>query len=199
MRLFRIGDKVVSEEKIVGAIERILADREAGATQEQVAKVHSVQRSFVSLLESLGEIRSGARIALVAFPVANAEELRALADAYSLDVSLVLSQSQRENVEHEAGADIFNNLLDTMADLAQFETIIVCASDWRIETFQRIFENEVVGIVIGQSPLRHDVVVDLDHVEKVLKAVTSPQRVRRRGRMGSVIGRAGDLVRKWEK
>ena len=38
LRLFRIGDKVVSENKLHDAIAAILAEREAGATQEDVAR-----------------------------------------------------------------------------------------------------------------------------------------------------------------
>jgi transcriptional regulator len=54
VRLYRIGDKVVSEDKLRDAISAILEDREAGATQDDVARSHGVQRSFVSFLETLG-------------------------------------------------------------------------------------------------------------------------------------------------
>lgn len=200
MRLYRIGDKVVSEEKLSDSISRILSDRESGATQEEAAKTHGVARSFVSLLESLGEIRRGARVALIAFPVANGDELHSLADKYSLDVALVLSQSQREDVEHDSGSDIFNNLLDTMAELVAFETLIICASDWRIETFQKIFNNEqIIGVTIGESPLREDVVVDIDELESVIQAITLGESDSSHSRAHGALGRARDFAHRWER
>ena len=38
MRLFRIGDKVVSRDKLLDAIDAILEERESGATQEEAAR-----------------------------------------------------------------------------------------------------------------------------------------------------------------
>lgn len=200
MRLYRIGGKVVSEDKLFESVSAILADREAGATQEEAARTHGVQRSFVSFLETLGEIRRGERIALVAFPVSNTEALKELAAKYSVDLVLVLSQSQREGVEHESGREIFNTLIDTMAELAGFDTIVLCASDKRIETFVRIFDREVVGVPIGTSPIREDVVVDLTEIEAVLQGIASAKHPGRiKGRMSTALGRAGDLVRRWER
>ena len=43
MRLYRIGDKIVSRDKLIDAVDAILEDREAGATQEETAREHGVQ------------------------------------------------------------------------------------------------------------------------------------------------------------
>ena len=173
MKLYRIGDKVVSEDKLHDAIAAILDDRAAGATQEDVARSHRVQRSFVSFLETLGEVRRGNRVALVAFPVANAEEVRDLAARHALDLVLVLSQEEREAVESGDATHIFNTLLETIATLRDFDTLVLMASDWRIATMEKILGTEVVGIELGPSPLRSAVTVDLAELDAVLTGVLS--------------------------
>lgn len=219
MNLHRIGGKIVSEEKLFSAISDILVDRVAGATQEEVAREHHVQRSFVSFLETLGELRRGARIALIAFPVSNSEEIRALGDKYSLDLVLALSQKQREAVEAQTGDEVFNMLLDTIAELLDYDTVIICASDRRIPLIKKVLGIDVIGIPIGVSPIREDVEVDLVELESIISGLTAsaargpsasdehaevvPDRRRRgpgsRGRMGSALGHAADLMRKWER
>jgi transcriptional regulator len=195
VRLFRIGDKVVSRAKLTEQIDAILADREAGATQEEAARRHNVQRSFVSFLETLGEIRKGARIALVGFPIANPAEVRELAGRHAVDFVLVFSQEQREGIEHGSATDVFNSLLDTLATLRDYDVLVFLASDARIKTIERILGREVVGFVLGPSPLRKDVTVDLDRLEDVLVGVTE-RAVREpvRGRMGAALREAAEEI-----
>jgi hypothetical protein len=171
VKLYRIGDKVVSEDKLHDAIAAILEDREAGATQVDVAKSYGVQRSFVSFLETLGEVRKGSRVALVGFPVANAPEVKALAEKHALDFVLVLSQEERESIESGNVTTVFNTLLETIAALREYDTLVLLASDWRIKTMEKILGTEVVGIPLGASPLREAVEVDLDELEAVLTGV----------------------------
>lgn len=196
MRLFRIGDKLVSAERVHDEIERILGDREAGATQEEVARQHGVQRSFVSFLETLGEVRRGARVALVGFPISNGDEVRAVAEKHAVDFVLLLSQAERESIEDAGAGAIFNMLLDTLADLRDFDVVILMASDWRISTIEKILGTEVVGITIGASPIKEDVRLDVDDLDRVLEAVMSapPQH---RGRVGTTLRDAADLAGRW--
>jgi hypothetical protein len=198
VKLYRIGDKVVSEDKIHDAVAAILAEREAGATQEDIARLHDVQRSFVSFLETLGEVRRGDRIALVGFPIANAEQVRALAEKRSLDFVLVLSQAERESIESGDATRVFNQLLETIAVLKEYDTLVLLASDWRIKTMERILGTEVIGIPLGASPLRAAVEVDLDELDGVLETVLSARRGRGgHGRRGVGPEAASDLSERW--
>jgi len=171
VRLFRVGNKVISLGKITDAVTAILEDRERGATQEAAARAHGVQRSFVSFIETLGEVRRGGRIALVGFPVANTEEVRAVAERHALDFVLVVSQGERESIESGSAANIFNQLLETIAVLKEYDVLVLLASDWRIKTIEKILGKEVVGIPLGHSPIREDVRVDVAELETVLAAV----------------------------
>ncbi len=199
MRLYRIGEKVVSEDKLHDAIAAILEERESGATQEDVARSHKVQRSFVSFLETLGEVRRGDRVALVGFPVANAEEVKLLAEKHAVDFVLVLSQEERELIESGDATRVFNQLLETIAVLRDYDTLVLLASDWRIKTMEKILGTEVVGIPLGASPLRTDVAVDLEELDRVLDGVMSARRGRSgQGRVGTALDKAAELTRRWD-
>jgi hypothetical protein len=199
VRLYRIGDKVVSEDKLHDAVGAILEARESGATQEDVAQAHGVQRSFVSFLETLGEVRRGDKVALVGFPIANADEVKALAETHSLDFVLVLSQDERESIESGDATRVFNQLLETVAALKHYDTLVLIASDWRIHTMERILGTEVIGIPLGASPLRSDVPVDLDQLDRVLSTVLSARRGRAsQGRRGVAPDELADLTDRWK-
>lgn len=200
MRMWRIGGKLISEEKLFTGIEGIMDDREAGATQSEAAELHHVQRSFVSFLETLGEVRRGSRVAIVAFPVSNAEEIEELAERYSIDMVLALSQETRERIEGgTSAASVFNALMATMEELAQFDAIIVCASDLRIASAKRIFGPSVFSIELGASPLRSDVEVDLTQLEELICSLLENDDIGTQPRwaVGPSQKRTDDIVRRW--
>lgn len=199
MKLFRIGDKVVSRTKLLDAVDAILEDRESGATQEEAARHAGVQRSFVSFLETLGEVRRGPRVALVAFPVANAAEVKELAEQHAVDFVLVLSQAERESIESGDATEVFNQLLETLAVLRDFDTIFLVASDRRVSTIEKILGTEVVGMSIGHSPIREDVEVDLAELDRMLGAVMASGKTTRgrTGRVGQAIMDAAELAGRW--
>jgi hypothetical protein len=174
MRFYRIGDKVVGREKLVDQIEAILADREGGATQQEAAAAHGVDRSFISWLENLGEVRRGKRVAFIAFPVSNVADVRRVLDEHGVEMSMVVSQAEREGFEAGRADAVFNLVLDVLADLKDFDTVIIFASTKRTGTIEKILGREVIAHTLGPSPLRHDVVVDLGELSDLLDAVMSP-------------------------
>jgi hypothetical protein len=173
MRFYRIGDKVVGRDKIVDEVEAIMADREGGATQHDAAAAHGVDRSFVSWLENLGEVRRGKRVALVAFPVDNADEIKKVCDDYGVELALVLSQAEREGYEAGRADQMFNLVLDVLADLKDFDVVIILASTKRTGAIEKILGREVIARTLGPSPLRHDVHVDIEELTDLLDAVTA--------------------------
>ncbi|MDO8964246.1 MAG: transcriptional regulator [Coriobacteriia bacterium] len=174
MRFYRIGEKVVSRDKIADSIDAILTDREGGATQQEAADAHDVERTFISRLETLGEVRRGKRVALIAFPVANGEEIRRIADEHGIEFVMLMSQAEREGLESGRADQVFNLVLDTLAQLKDFDQVVVLASDWRVGTIEKILGREVIARNLGPSPLRHDVVVDPAELSDLLDAVIAP-------------------------
>ncbi|MCL2332425.1 MAG: transcriptional regulator [Actinomycetia bacterium] len=218
--LFRIGPKLVSREKILTALDAILHERADGATQREAAHSANVPRTFVSNLETLGELRTGARVAIIAFPIDNGDALRGLAQRYGVEFTLAFSQREREHTGLEQSAELFNRTLDTIAALQDFDTVLVLASDRRIETIRRIIDAELIGICLGASPLTDDQHADLEEVEAILTGLRSkgeegeesgdgfegPARTAGRGRMRRMRQRGRrtlsgvtQLVKEWER
>lgn len=170
MDFIRVGDKVLSLEKLEAKIRKILKLRAQGSTQAEVAEILGIDRSFISHLEGLGEIRKGVRVGLIAFPVKNRAEVEKLAEELGVDVYLVMSQEEREKkVENADGFYVFNEVMEILTSLVECDAIIIAASDLRIKQAEKIFgENKVIGITLGQSPLRKDVVLDTDELRQLI-------------------------------
>jgi len=131
--------------------------------------------------------------------VANADEVKALASKHALDFVLVLSQDERESIESGDATRVFNQLLETIATLKEYDTLVLLASDWRIRTMERILGTEVIGIPLGPSPLRTDVPVDIADLDTVLTSVLSARRSRGgQGRRGTAPADAADLTVGWK-
>ncbi len=172
MKLIRIGEKVISEEKLRKEIGKILKLRTEGLTQEEVARKHGVERTFVSRLESLGEIRRGEKIALVGFPIKNKEEILSLSERFGIDYTLILTEQERNNfVKDRDKSKLFNDTLDIITFLLDFDVIIFLGSDKRVDFAEKLFHIQVIGIVIGKSPITEDKYVDPKIIEDVLKEV----------------------------
>ncbi|MCL6471288.1 MAG: transcriptional regulator [Firmicutes bacterium] len=173
MKLHRIGDKIIDRDRLVNIISEILHRRAVGATQQEVAIALGLERSFVSHLEGLGEVRRGNRIAVVGFPIANKEELEKVAQEFAVDFIYFLSDTERkEYVRRKSGAQIFNELLALLAGLKDYDVVVFLASDKRIAMLEKILDREVVGISIGSSPIRRDRKVDQQALHDVLAGVT---------------------------
>ena len=86
----RIGDKLISMEKLNRLMAQIISLRSQGISQQEVAERCGVDRSFISRLESLGAVRRGASIAVVGFPLKN-KEISSLLDELGVDFRLLMT------------------------------------------------------------------------------------------------------------
>ena len=73
--LLRVGEKIIDRDKIYKAVDDILEMRSRGLSQQEIANRIGLDRTAISRLETLGEVRKGGRIALVGFPIKNCEEI----------------------------------------------------------------------------------------------------------------------------
>lgn len=172
MDFIRIGDKVISKEKLWSQIEKVLDLRVKGLSQQEAARQMSLDRAFISRLEGLGEVRKGHRIAVVGFPIKNKEELLLMLEKEGVEFSLIMSEVERwAFVRESSGIDLFNKVMELTAELKNFDCLIVLASNKRIKLFQQLFNNEVVGLEIGQSPIEEDKLVDIGQVKKLIQTL----------------------------
>ncbi len=172
MQFIRIGEKLISRGKLERIIEKILSLRAQGYSQKEVAERLQIERSFISHLESIGQIRKGDRVALIGFPVANKEEVNKLAEEMGIDFTMVLNDEERWSyIKDKNGITLFNELLQLIKELQDYKTVVFIGSDMRVETVQSLLEGEVIGLPLGPSPIQKDTVVDTEKLREVLQQV----------------------------
>ena len=172
MQFIRIGGKVISKKKLNREINKILELRIKGVTQEGVARKLGLERTFVSRLESLGEIRKGKKIALIGFPIKNKEELTRLAEELGVEYVLLLTQEERfEFIKKKSKSELFNEVMEIIVNLADFDLIIFMGSDMRVPIVEKIFSVQVIGIIIGHSPIKESKYVNPKKIIEIVKEV----------------------------
>jgi len=172
--LIRIGDKVLNPHRIHSMVDRILQLRHEGMSQQEVADRLEVDRTLISRLESLGEIRKGPQIALVGFPVANAQEITAVAQAEGVDYTIVLNDKERWNfVEEKSGAELFNQFMDLLTKIKCFDIVIFIGSDMRIKLMEALMGTRLIAWEIGTSPIKEDCWINPEHLKKLVRQLKS--------------------------
>lgn len=179
MELVRIGDKVISKDRIFQVVAQILELRASGLSQQDVADQLDVDRSLISRLETIGEIRKGKKIALVGFPVKNRQELEEIAREEGLDFILVMTEKERiEFGRSWNGADLMNYVMTLIARAREMDAVIFIGSDMRLKMVKSLVGPNVIGLEIGSSPLSEDKHVDPDNIRKLIRSLKLPQSER---------------------
>jgi len=169
--LIRIGDKVISRCKIDEAVQEILHLRAMGLSQTEVAARLGVDRTLVSRLENLGEVRKGKSVAVIGFPIANRKEIADLLEREGVDFTLLMSESERwEFLRQKSGIELFDFTMELTARAHSFDQIVVIGSDKRIKIIRAALDKEVVGLEIGRSPIREDKYVDPNELLAIIRA-----------------------------
>jgi transcriptional regulator with XRE-family HTH domain len=170
MNFIRIGDKVISRKKIDKEIDEIIKLRALGLSQSDVGEKMNIERTFISRLEGLGEIRKGQSIAAVGFPIKNKQEVEKVLREYGVEYSFLMSEEERNNfVNQSNGQQLINYLMELINKFRGFDTVIVMASDYRNKIIKDMLDNQIIEIDIGKSPLKEDMDVNLDLLTEILK------------------------------
>ena len=105
--LMRIGEKIISMPKIEESVRKILQLRSTGLSQQEVANLLGLDRTFISRLESIGEIRKGKKIAVFGFPIKNKDEIKKISAALGVDFIYVVNEEERWNLVQDRVQWIF--------------------------------------------------------------------------------------------
>jgi transcriptional regulator with XRE-family HTH domain len=172
MRIIRIGNKLISTEKVSGIIEDIFRLRVKGYSQQEVAQRLNIDRPFISRLERLGEIRKGRRIAVVGFPIENKEELEKMLVEEGVEYTLLLTDKERwEFVEGTNGVELLNSIMNIITHLRTCDIVVTIGSNYRIKLCQALLDKEVIGVEIGKSPIEGDRYVSVDEIREIIKYI----------------------------
>ncbi len=176
-RVYRIGEKLISLDKAVRLIERTLELREQGVSQQETAGRLKLDRSFVSRLEAIGEIRKGNRVAVIGFPLANTVEIAAICSTYGLDFYLLLNNEERWNMVRDKQAlDFFDSMVELVARLREFDTLIMVTSEKWHHLAEALIDIQIIYINLGSTPIQEDCYVDPGRFEDAMKQVLQRDR-----------------------
>lgn len=170
MDLFRIGDKVISRDRIIRLVDRVLAQRAMGLSQQDVADQLGIDRTLISRLETAGELRKGRKIALAGFPLQNVAELRELARTEGVDFVLLMSEAERNYFTRSMnGADLLNKVMALIAQARECDAVIFLGSDQRVRMVEALVGSHVIGLELGPSPIHEDKYVDPERIRDLIR------------------------------
>jgi transcriptional regulator with XRE-family HTH domain len=174
MDYIRIQDKIISMQKINNNIGKILQLRARGVSQQEVADRMSIDRTFISRLESLGELRKGQTIACIGFPIVNKQEIQEVLEKEGVDYILLMTEQERlDYVDKRTGREMLNELMELTARMRKYEVVIAIGSDERIKLIKGVLDSEVISVEIGTSPITEDKWVDPKEIRKILRTIKS--------------------------
>lgn len=172
LKFIKIGEKTINLEKLHNIIEKMIEMRRNGFSQQDVALKFKVDRSFVSRLENLAEVRKGGNIAVVGFPIKNKEELERIFKEWGVNFTLLLSEKERLGIaENMTGVELFNTVMDLIAKIQSHDVIIFLGSDKRTHLVEAIFDRDIITVDIGHSPITEDVYVDPEVIKEILSTL----------------------------
>lgn len=172
--LLRIGEKIINQQKIHQTVDDILEMRRQGLSQQEVANHIGVDRTFVSRLETVGEIRKGGRVALIGFPIQNCAELEEMAKQEGVDYCLVLTEKERwDFVQTKSGIELFNDIMQVISILRKYDVVIILGSNMRIKLMEALLDKEVIGVQIGESPIEDDKYVNPEDIREIITKIHS--------------------------
>ena len=172
MEFYRIQDKIVSWERIEKSLKKALLLRSRGFSQQETADRLGIDRTFISRLEGIGELRKGQTIACVGFPILNREEIQGVLEGEGVDYTLLMSEAERlAFVDQRSGKELLNELMNLTARVRSYDAVLLMGSDERLKLMEGVLDGQVVSIELGESPLTEDQWVDPDEVRTILRSL----------------------------
>lgn len=146
--------------------------RAAGFSQQDVADKIGVDRTFVSRLETLAEVRKGGSIAVIGFPLENCAELKEVCNKYGVDYSFLMTDKERwQFIESKSGLTLLNFLMELLQELRNFDIVVMIGSDMRIQLAEALLGDNVIGVELGKSPMKHDIYYAPDALIELISSV----------------------------
>ncbi len=171
-RLFRIGNKLVSLEKTFHVTEKVLELREQGYSQQETSDRLKIDRSFISRLETVGEIRKGNRIAVIGFPLANSKAVMEVCSAYGLEYYLILNNNERwEMVQDKQALDFFNSMLELLTQLRKFDLLVMITSQKWYHLAEALLDIQIIHLDLGPTPIEEDCLFEQKRLETILDQI----------------------------
>jgi hypothetical protein len=172
MDFYRIQDKIISWQRVEKTLRKALLMRSRGFSQQDVATRLGIDRTLISRVEGIGELRKGQSVACLGFPIQNKEEITEILQKEGVDFIMLMSEKERlDFVEQRSGKELINEIMDLTARVRGYEVVICIGSDERLRMLEGMLDGQVIGLEIGESPLTEDKWVDPQEIRKIMKSI----------------------------
>ncbi len=143
--LRRIGDKLVDRDRVVKIVDEVLSLRQSGLSQQEVAARLGTDRTLVSRLETLGEIRKGGRIAVIGIPVANKDELLAVTAEMGVDFAFILDEKERwAFLEGKTGLELFSEAAGFLEKVYGHDVVVLLGYNRPARVLEALLERQSI-------------------------------------------------------
>lgn len=132
----KIGDKIISIERASSLIDKIFDLRSSGSTQEEVAKMLGIERSFISHLEGIGEVRKSKEIALIGSGLTDVKRVEDMAGKLGIE-HVFLNQDGTARIE---------DALQVLALLRNIDFIIFLGPAKEHKLLEAVLDKKIIGI-----------------------------------------------------
>jgi len=172
MDFYRVQDKIISWQRVEKTLRKALLMRSRGFSQQDVATRLGIDRTLISRVEGIGELRKGQSVACLGFPIQNKEEITEILQKEGVDFIMLMSEKERlDFVEQRSGKELINEIMDLTARVRGYEVVICIGSDERLRMLEGMLDGQVIGLEIGESPLTEDKWVDPQEIRKIMKSI----------------------------
>lgn len=172
MEFYRIQDKIISWQKIDQTLKKVLLLRSRGFSQQETADRLQVDRTFISRLEGIGELRKGQSVACLGFPVLNKDEIAEVLEKEGVDFIFLMTEKERlDFVNNRSGKELLNEIMDLIARVRKYEVVILIGSDERLRLSEAVLDGQVISLEIGSSPITEDKWVDPQEIKKIMRSI----------------------------
>ncbi len=172
MDFYRVQDKIISWQRVEKTLRKALLMRSRGFSQQDVATRLGIDRTLISRVEGIGELRKGQSVACLGFPILNKEEITEILQKEGVDFIMLMSERERlDFVEQRSGKELINEIMDLTARVRGYEVVICIGSDERLRMLEGMLDGQVIGLEIGESPLTEDKWVDPQEIRKIMKSI----------------------------
>jgi len=172
----RIGDKIISMDRASALIDKIFDMRSAGSTQEEVAKRLGIERSFISHLEGIGEVRKSKEIAFIGSGVSDPERVERMAGELGFEHVFINSD----------GMARIEDALGILAVLRDIDYIVFLGPTAEHRLLEIVMDKKIIGIAPENEASLDGVLADFAN-----KRTRRAYRSVRRGEKKDVAKRSG--------
>jgi len=167
---FAIGDKVISLERANALVDKIFDLRSTGSTQAEVAKMLGVERSFISHLEGIGEVRKSKEIAFIGSGVSDALQVEAMAQDLGFEHVFINAD----------GMARLEDALGVLAILKDIDFIIFLGPPSEHKLLEAVLDKKIIGIVPDKENGLEDVLAEFAG-KRTRRAFRSVRRGEKKG------------------